>query len=275
MATGEYLSTLKKYLEKEPQISLSFLFGSLAKGFIKEESDFDLAIYLQNPDEEERIWFEITRIIKRELDLVYLNGAPASLVSNIFKTGIPLVIKDKSLYLELYLKKTLEAEDFFEWTKDYYRIYKNARSLIPEEKTRLLQRMQFLETEYKEIDNFSRYNFKEYQQDKFKRRNIERWVENILNATIDISKIILASAKRQMPKTYEEALFDFGIFIGLEEEVAQKFAKFGNLRNILAHEYLDLIYNKIQNFIQEAPLVYTRLFSFLKEFMGETDDIPH
>jgi len=41
-----------------------------------------------------------------------------------------------------------------------------------------------------------------------------------------------------MPKTYEEALRNFGLFIGLNEEESKKFSRFANLRNILAHEYL-------------------------------------
>ena len=48
-------------------------------------------------------------------------------------------------------------------------------------------------------------------------------MENILNATIDIAKIVLASEKKLMPRTYEDALFNFSFLAGLSEEEAGKF----------------------------------------------------
>lgn len=61
-----------------------------------------------------------------------------------------------------------------------------------------------------------------------KRRIIERWVEGICSATLDIAKLILASEKTRMPKTYEQTLYYFAELVG--------FSEFANLRNILALE---------------------------------------
>ncbi|MBC7190423.1 DUF86 domain-containing protein, partial [Candidatus Aerophobetes bacterium] len=108
---------------------------------------------------------------------------------------------------------------------------------------------------------------KEYQKDKVKRRNIERWAENVINATIDISKIILASEKKEMPRTYQESLLKFGLFIGLEEEEAEKFSSFARLRNILAHEYLDILYKTIKEFIKDSRPIYEKVFKFLSEYI--------
>lgn len=268
MEISKTIKALRKYFKKEPSVIMAFVFGSFAKGFETEESDFDIAVYLSEKKEEDKIWSEVTDIVRKEIDLVCLNEAPASLISNILKTGVPLVIKDKKLYGELYLKMSLEAEDFLEFTRDFWKIYKKAKSLIPEEKIRVLQRFQFLESEFKEIEEFKKLSFKEYQENKIKRRNLERWTENIINATIDIAKIILASEKKRMPKTYEEALRNFGLFIGLDEEESKKFSRFANLRNILAHEYLDILYRRIQSFIKESPAFYKKIFDFLEEYLG-------
>jgi len=261
------IENLKKYFKKEPSIILAFLFGSFAKGFETEESDFDIAVYLKDTKKENEIWSKSTEIIKREIDLVCLNETSATLVSNVFKTGVPLAIKDRDLYWNLYLEKSLESEDFLEFSKDFFKIYKKAKSLIPEEKNRILERLQFLDSELKEIREFKKLTFKEYEENKTKRRNIERWTENIINATIDIAKIILASEKKRMPKTYAEALFNFGIFAGLTEEEANKLSSFSNLRNILAYEYLDILYQKIQNFIKESQKLYKEIFGFLGKYL--------
>jgi len=250
--------TLKECFEKNPKVALAFIFGSYATGFSHKESDFDVAVYLKDypcsllssevvyyekgiMEEEDDIFVEMSHIVPKEVNVVCLNIAPANLISNVFRTGIPLAIKDRRLYLELYLRASSEAEDFLGFCEDFYRISRRAQSLIPDEKNKLLEILQFLNTELEEIEEFKRLTQKEYQENKAKRRNIDRWTETIINTLIDIAKIILASEHRRMPKGYEEALLDFGRVAGLSEEEARKFSKFANLRNILAHEYLDIL----------------------------------
>lgn len=268
------LKTLQKYFKKERSVVLAFVFGSFAKGVAAKDSDCDIAVYLSPADYktkkqelQDKIYLDMARIVKKEIGLVCLNTAQASLVSNIFKTGIALVIKDKKLYWELYLKTSLEAEDFFCFAKDFLEIYQKAKSLAPEEKTKLMERFQLLDSELEEIETFQKLTFKEYQEEKIKRRNIERWAENIINALIDISKIVLASEKKRMPRAYEESLFDFGMLMRLDEKESRKFARFANLRNILAHEYLDILYERIQRFIREFPAIYIKIFEFLNEYL--------
>jgi len=167
----------------------------------------------------------------------------------------------------MYLTKTFKAEDFYEFAKSYRDIYRRSTSLIPEDKTRLIERIHFLENEFKEIDDFENLTFQEYQEDKVKRRNMERWAENIINATIDISKIILASEKKEMPRTYQESLFKFGLLVGLREKEAEKFSTFARLKNILAHEYLDILYKTIKDFIKDAEPIYEKIFKFLSKYV--------
>lgn len=261
------IKTLKEYFRKQPAVILAFLFGSYAQKIEKKESDFDVAVYFENTNDEEKIWFEVSKITKKDVDLVCLNNAPASLVSNVFKTGIPLKIKDKELYWELYLRVSSEAEDFLEFVEDFWDIYKKAKSLTPEIRTKILERFHFPDNELKEIDRFKRFTFNEYKEDKDKRRIIERWVECIINATIDIAKIVLACENKRMPRSYEEALFDFALLVGFNAKEAEEFSKFASLRNILTHEYLDILYRKIQRFTKEFPKFYKKVFAFLEEYL--------
>lgn len=262
------LETLKKHAQKDPNIILAFVFGSAAEGRETEDSDVDIGAYLKDTSSEDEVWARLSKIVSREVDLVVLNNAPATLVASAFKTGIPLAIKDRNLYWNLYLSASLESEDFSRFAEDYYRIYQRSRSLSPEDKVRILERIQFLETELEEVDKFQQLGFREYQENKEKRREIERWTENIINAAIDISKIALAAEKHEMPRTYDEALREFGAMAGLLEEEAQKFASFARLRNILAHEYLDILHGRIQNFINEFPQLYNKARSFFNNYIG-------
>lgn len=62
-------------------------------------------------------------------------------------------------------------------------------------------------------------------------------------------------------------MLNFCIFIGLGEKEARRFARFANLRNILAHEYLNINYEKIHCFIKELPGFYKKFSRFLKDYL--------
>lgn len=270
MMDRKILIQLKKYMRAERNIVISFLFGSAATGRATDNSDVDIAVYLKNTDAEDTIRSEISHILGKEVDLVLINNAPATLVSSAFKTGIPLAIKNRRLYWDFYLEKTLEAEDFVNFAEDFYRISARSRSLSPEDKVRVLERITFLNNELLELDKFKEVSFKEYHENKAKRREVERWTENIINAMIDVSKIILAAEKQNIPRTYEDALLYFGLLSGLSEQEAQSFGRFAKLRNILAHEYLDILHGRIKHFIDEFPIFYKKIHTFMSDYLNRT-----
>lgn len=258
---------LQQELESDQNIELAFLFGSYATGKNMKESDLDLAVYLKDKTKEKSVWRKIQQSLPTEVDMVLLNEAPATFISNVLKTGLPLTIKNKKKYLQFLVTKSLEAEDFGEFATSYWAITKRSRSLSPEDKTRLLERLDFLQSEMLELPEMKKITAPEYETNKSKRRNVERWAENILNAMIDIAKIILASQKKEMPKTYEAALSAFGTFAGLSKEDNEKLASLARLRNLLAHEYLDILFGKIQEFIRDFPKIYAKIGKPIEKYI--------
>jgi uncharacterized protein YutE (UPF0331/DUF86 family)/predicted nucleotidyltransferase len=275
----EKIERVKHYFLQRPDISMVFVFGSYAKDREIFESDFDLAIYftprgrriewLENQFfvEENQIWQDIEKILEIDTDLVVLNRARPTVAFEILKTGLPLVIKDRKVYLEFYLTVSREAEDFREFTKDYWVTYQRGRSLSEEDKAKLIERIQFLDSEIQEFPDYRNLTLKTYKEDKFQRRNIERWIETLVTSIIDVGKIVLASEKKKMPSTYMEVLVDFCLLSSFNENEAREFAQFAKLRNILAHEYLDIRFEQITKFIQEAGPGYQKLLKFGKDFI--------
>ncbi|MEK7501022.1 MAG: HepT-like ribonuclease domain-containing protein [Patescibacteria group bacterium] len=261
------VNLIKEYCQENQNVELAFIFGSQPKGLATDESDVDVGVYLKDTKVEDSIWHDLTSLIHEEVDLVVLNDAPATLVSNVFKTGLPLAIKNKKLYWKLYLEKTMEAEDFAEFAQSYWQIYQRSQSLTPEDKSRILERVVFLENELAEVAKFQKASRQDYEGNKPLRREMERWAENIINAQIDIAKIVLACERKEIPKTYEEVLSQFAALAGLDEPAALKLSGFARLRNILAHEYLDILYQKITSFIDQFPPLYIKISAFLKEYL--------
>lgn len=259
------VEALKSYFQSRRDIAMAFLFGSQMKGRVDLHSDWDVAIYLRPPSgnleweegkiypQEERIWRDLEGILKNEVDMVVLNRVPSTLVFSVLGSGIPLVINDEKIYLDLLCKTSYEAIDFRGFCEDFYKIKQRSKSITEEEKARLLEILDFLRGEIDDFKRFQDLTWQEYQNQRPKRREVERWIENIINASLDIAKIILASQKKDIPSTYQETLRLLGTTDIFEQEFADRFSGWARLRNILAHRYLDLKWEQIQRFIKEAP----------------------
>lgn len=273
----EKIDLLKAYFLKRQEVVMAFVFGSYATGNPTSESDVDIAVYFKPQgrsleweetntyESEDEIWSDVERIAGIKTDLVVLNRAPAVLASSILENGQALIIKDASLYSRLFLSLSSAAEYFRDFVEDFWRIKQRSQSLSGVDKERLIRIADFLETELREYPKFSGLQRKDYENNPDLRRNVERWVENIVNASIDSAKILLASEKKRIPQTYREILEELFLLPGFDSEAAKKLGQFAKLRNILAHEYVDIRFTQIEAFIQNSESAYKALLDFVKK----------
>ncbi len=126
MLTDSDINTLKNYFENHKEIAFAFLFGSQAQGKATRLSDIDIAVYFypekRHPVEyeeeifyevEDKIWADIERLLKREVEMLVLNRVSSSVAASAIR-GIPLAINDWGLYLDFMEVVTREREDFRE-----------------------------------------------------------------------------------------------------------------------------------------------------------------
>ncbi|MEW6481853.1 MAG: HepT-like ribonuclease domain-containing protein [bacterium] len=263
----EKIKELKGYFKERNDIVFAFLFGSRAKGRPSNISDWDVAVYFkpfeymeietqENYPDEKSTWGELVDILKTdEVDLLVLNRARPSLVFSVLSSGLPLKISNRKLYWRLLCKTSYEAIDYWNFVFDFFKIREASTSLTSENKAILIETLVFLENEFGDIEKFKGLTWEEYSNDRSKRRDVERWVENIVMGSLDIAKIILASEKKDLPHTYREVLEQFGLFY-FGEEFAKRFSHFAGLRNIVVHQYLDIKWMQIKDFIKEAEELY-------------------
>lgn len=281
MRSGVYpgINELKEYLSGKNDIAFAFLFGSEAKGIAGEESDIDIGIYfyprengfdLEDDvffDGEDRIWNDLERLTGREVDLVIFNRASSTICASAYLEGIPLTIKDEPLYLRHFSAVTDLAEEYRYFTEDFIAVKRRSRSLSPADKSRLIRFVDFLETELEDSHRFMNLTRKNYLEDSSMRRNVERWIENLVNGSIDIAKILIASSRQSVPQTYREILLRLDTIEHIGESAAGELADFSKLRNILAHEYLDIRYPQIEKFLEKAPSLYNNFLCSVKEII--------
>lgn len=273
---------LKKYFQGRPEVLLAFLFGSHAKNQAHNGSDWDIAVYFKPPitgqveweeskqyPAEDVVWNDCINILKTDnVDLAVLNRVPANLADTALR-GRPLVVKDDLLLKEFMLIISREGEDYRSFADDFFAVSERSLSLSPADKTILEKTIHFIDQEMESYVRFYPMTQKIYETDANERRNVERWAENIMNASIDAAKILLASGKKPIPDTYREALRRALWLLNFGEEYAVYFERWAKLRNVLAHEYLDVKWKRIEDFIQKSEPYLKDFISSLRKFLRE------
>lgn len=136
-------------------------------------------------------------------------------------------------------------------------------------KERLIKHLNFLEEEIKDYTLFRSMTWEIYRDDRSKRRDVERWIENLVNSSIDISKLIMTGEDKILPETYRDMVLSLSLIKGFEKEEIEKLAQCVRLRNIVAHEYLDIRWDSIKRFIEETEPVYRNFLEKLKIYIKE------
>ncbi len=116
---------------------MSFIFGSFIKGREHEGSDVDIAVYLK-PERnileieepvyytcEDKIWCDLERILKKEVDLIILNRAPVNICDMAVREGKPILVKDRKTFLRYMVAVSSLAVEYREFVKSYWKL-KNA-----------------------------------------------------------------------------------------------------------------------------------------------------
>jgi len=265
------LAKLSAYFAQNDSVVLAFLFGSRAQGRERVQSDWDIAVYLKEENEatENAIWRDVEKLLGAEVDLVVLNRTPATLAWEIIRKGTPLAIKDRNVYLDQLLGTSDEAERFIEDMQEYYNIYQRSASLNEIDRLRLTRIITFLEEEIKDYAVFSTLSWKEYSENRSKKREVERWIEQLITAVVDIAKTIVASEHKETPATYRETVEVLGTIKPFDQTLTQDLALWTRVRNILAHEYLDLRWKNIDGFIHKTEPMLRELVEKTKLFMTE------
>lgn len=279
------LKKLETYFSRRSDVAFAFLFGSYAKGTATKNSDVDIGVYFRpvgsgveweenalHPKENE-VWNAVGVLLEEEVDIAVLNHVSVGLAYAVLMHGVPLAMNDQILYWRFYLLITDAALDFFSWTRDFLEIKERSQSLTPVDAERLKHASDFLRhelTAWKDFKTLTQQQYTDAAQVHLK-RSVERWIENIVNASLDIAKTILASEKKQLPGKYKEMLTHLGGVTGFNADTANALGEFTKLRNILAHEYLDMRFAQIRKFLDEAEPIYRALADFTRDFLARAE----
>lgn len=134
-------------------------------------------------------------------------------------------------------------------------------------KFKLIKHITFLEKELKDYSTFKPLTWKEYSENNDKRRSAERWIENLVNSSVDISKIILNAEGMVPGDNYKETVRSLALVSGFNEENMKVLSEWVRLRNIISHEYLDIRWSSIKEFLSEKVPLYEDFLIKVKAYL--------
>lgn len=137
---------------------------------------------------------------------------------------------------------------------------------------RLIKHITFLENELKDYETFTSLSWEEYNNERSKRRDVERWIENIINSSIDIAKLILTSEGLALSDTYKEIVVSLSLVPDFNKEDMEKLSRWIRLRNIISHEYLDIRWSSIKRFISETKPLFEGFCNMTKGYLEKKED---
>jgi uncharacterized protein YutE (UPF0331/DUF86 family) len=210
-------------------------------------------------------------MLGERVDLVVLNRVAATVAAAALIEGVLVCCRDERLYRRFLLAATLLAEDERRFAESYLSIKARSRSISEIDRDRLARIVDFIRTELADSESFDSIDRAKYVNEPAFRRNVERWIENLVNASIDVAKILVASDRQSVPQTYRETLLRLSAISEFVPGDPDELAAFSKLRNLLAHEYLELRYPSIEDFVLRAPPLFRRLCDTVSRIAERTE----
>ena len=122
-------------------------------------------------------------------------------------------------------------------------------------KGRVAESIQYLSEEIREFESeYGDKTWKNYQNDKKLQKLMDRTVENVLTALIEVCGTILAEEGIGID-SYSDALRKSAKMFGFSEEEQDNLSRLAIQRNRLAHRYLNFRWQAIKMFNEQKHLI--------------------
>lgn len=113
------IETVAAALKQHPEITLAYVFGSVAKGRARPDSDVDVAVLADTPlgaDQHIKLVCDIAAATGRPVDLVDLSRVGEPLLGQILKYGVR-IRGNASQHADLMTRHVFNNEDFMPYVE--------------------------------------------------------------------------------------------------------------------------------------------------------------
>ena len=121
-------------------------------------------------------------------------------------------------------------------------------------------------------DDYASKSREDYEKDKKLQKLIDRTVENIFTALIEVCGTILTQEGIPI-ENYTQILKECAELFGLSEQEQEELSKLALQRNRLAHRYLNFRWQAVGAFAKLKPVILRLLAKVLEREKGSKDEI--
>lgn len=139
------------------------------------------------------------------------------------------------------------------------------------DKTMIEREIVQIEKELSYLEEFRDFTFEQVAKDYKTHHVVERIIEIVVNAAIDINQhLIVSLGKGNLPFDFKESfllLSDLEIY---PRKFAEEISQSAGLRNILVHEYTKLDERKFYNSIKDCYKDYTKYCRYVLDYLAKS-----
>lgn len=136
----------------------------------------------------------------------------------------------------------------------------------------LAEAIQFISLEIEDFEKeYATKTRKDYLEDKKLQKLIDRTVENILNALVEIC-ITYLSEEGIGIENYSDALRICANFFNLSDSEQESLVRLNFQRNLLSHRYIDQRWQAVQKYSQQSKLVKSLIERMSKKAEEEKEN---
>lgn len=111
----------------------------------------------------------------------------------------------------------------------------------------------------------------EYRQDADRRDIVERRFEKAIQACLDIASHVVSTEGYREPENYGDLFVILGEEGVLSSETAEQMVEMAGFRNVLAHEYANIIDERVYRHLQDLER-FRRFAEEIQQFLDATSE---
>ncbi|MGL6280827.1 MAG: type VII toxin-antitoxin system HepT family RNase toxin [Microcoleaceae cyanobacterium] len=135
----------------------------------------------------------------------------------------------------------------------------------------VLTRLGFIGKNLQKLKRFENITLTEYLDDSDLQTISERFLQVIIQASIDINKHLLTQGYQISSITYKESFQQLGDYEILPRKLAEELSSAASLRNVLAHQYLDIDHTQLFTYIQKVLLLYPLYVQKITQYLDKLE----
>jgi uncharacterized protein YutE (UPF0331/DUF86 family) len=130
------------------------------------------------------------------------------------------------------------------------------------------RKLQVIVENLRDLREVQNMGFEAYRASRFEKKATERWLQELIEAAIDVNIHILSGLGLGVPESNYETFIAIGERKILPRELARRLAPAAGLRNRLVHEYEDLDDRRVWEAIGQAQELFPRYLKSIEELLA-------